>query len=334
MKILYCGPLRRWSLTEERFLALKALGHEVEAVDESQFLERGPYVLQKLQRHLLAGPGPAGYNREVVCRARDMRPDLVWIDQGGQIRSETAAALRATGARLLHHTTDYLGHNAYWFRHYLAAIAEYDVHVVTNELNVGILRERGARHVIVDEFAYAPDRHRPPVLSSDDRRLFGARAIFIGHWEPASERLVLALQRAGIDVRVHGPGWWRARALDAFRRLQPLHGVDYVKALASARLCLCFLSKRNRNQSAVRTFEIPAIGGFLLAERTADHRRYFDEGREAEYFDSTDELIDKARFYLQHDYARDAIAEAGHRRCVTSPYAWTDRCSRVLQLAV
>lgn len=333
MKILYCGPLRRWSLTEERMLALRALGHEVATVDERAFLDRGPFVVQKLQRHLLAGPGPSGYNAEVVRAARAFRPDLVWIDQGGQIRPETVAALKATGARLLHHTTDYLEHKAYWFRHYMAALPGYDVHVVTNALNVAILEARGARRVVVDEFAYAPDRHRPPVLSDEDRRQFGAAAVFVGHWEPSTERMVLALQRAGVDIRVHGPGWWRARGVDAFRRMRPLYGDAYVKALATARLCLGFLSKRNRNQSAVRTFEIPAVGGFLLAERTADHGRYFAEGAEAEYFGSPDELVEKARFYLSREYAREAVAAAGHRRCVTSPYTWVDRCERVLEMA-
>lgn len=331
MRILYSGPLRPWSLTEGRLRALAALGHDVVPLDETGFLERGPIVWQKFQRHLLMGPGADRYNRALTALARSVRPDLIWIDQGGQIRPDTVAELRATGARLLHHTTDSFWHRTYWFRHYFKAIELYDIHVVTNELNRPFLEKRGARCVILDEFAYDPERHRPPSLTSDERRRHAAEAIFVGHWEPPTERMVVALRSAGINVRVCGPHWWRARTMGDRRTIGPVHGAEYIGALAGARLCLGFLSKANQNQSAVRTFEIPAVGGFLLAERTADHQRYFAESTEAEYFDSPDELVDKARFYLRHSEARDAVAAAGHRRCTTSPYTWADRCRRILE---
>lgn len=311
--------------------ALRSLGHDVVALDEAAFLERGPFLLQKLQRHLLLGPGAARYNRELVRLARTTRPDLVWIDQGGQVRPETVSDLRATGARLLHHTTDFLECRAYWFRHYVRAAALYDVHVITNVLNEPLLAARGARRVVIDEFGYDRRRHVPPVLTDDDRRRYRAEAVFVGHWEPATERLVAALRRAGVDVRVHGPRWWRATSLSDRRSIRPIHGAEYLKALAAADLALCFLSKANRNQSAVRTFEIPAVGRFLLAERTADHQRYFREGAEAEFFGSAGELVEKARFYLGNPAAREAIAAAGRRRCLASPYAWEDRCGRILE---
>ncbi len=310
--------------------ALRALGHEVVPVDECQFLERGPGVVQTLQRHLLVGPGPAQYNRELVRRAASPRPDLIWIDQGGQIRRETVAALRATGARLLHYTSDAFWHRSYWFRHYFKALDLYDVHVITNELNRPFLKSRGVRHVVMSEFGYDPDLHRPPRVRSEDDRRHATGAIFVGHWEPVSESMVLALRRAGVDVRVHGPGWHRARGVHDRASIRPLHGPDYVAALAAAQLCLCFLSKPNRNQSAGRTFEIPAVGGFLLGERTADQQMYFAEGKEAEYFSSRDELIDKARFYLDRPESRAALAAAGHQRCTTSPYTHADRCDQIL----
>lgn len=311
--------------------ALRALGHEVVPVDECRFLERGPGLVRTLQRHLLIGPGSVRYNRELIRLAASARPDLIWIDQGGQVRRETVAALRATGARLLHYTSDSFWHRTYWFRHYFDALDLYDIHVITNELNRACLEGRGARHVVMSEFAYDPDLHRPPPLSGEARRRHAAGALFVGHWEPATERMALALRRAGVDVRVHGSGWHRARTLRDRRGIRPLHGADYVTALASAQVCLCFLSKLNRNQSAGRTFEIPAVGGFLLGERTADQQMYFTEGKEAEYFGSRDELIDKARFYLRHPASRTAMAAAGHQRCTTSPYTHADRCRQILE---
>jgi len=78
----------------------------------------------------------------------------------------------------------------------------------------------------------------------------------------------------------------------------------------------------NYNQTAARSYEIPACGTFLLAMRTPQHLESYVEGREAEFFETPDELVRKARFYLDHDAERRAIARAGHERCVGDQYTW------------
>jgi spore maturation protein CgeB len=68
----------------------------------------------------------------------------------------------------------------------------------------------------------------------------------------------------------------------------------------------------------------------LLADRTEEHCAFFEEGKEAEFFSSSEELIEKAKFYSGDEVARRRIAEAGLQRCVTSKYAYTHRLKAVL----
>jgi spore maturation protein CgeB len=100
--------------------------------------------------------------------------------------------------------------------------------------------------------------------------------------------------------------------------------------VAGSQITLGFLRELNPDQHTTRSFEIPAIGGFMLADRTEDHREFFEEGKEAEYFTSDDEFRDKIRFYLANEAARERIAKAGHERCMTSGYSYEDRIRTVM----
>jgi spore maturation protein CgeB len=91
------------------------------------------------------------------------------------------------------------------------------------------------------------------------------------------------------------------------------------------KLTLGLLNQDNRDLQTSRSFEIPACGGFMVAERTEEHRMYFEEDKEAAYFGSFEELRDKLRFYAAHEEVRQRIALAGYRRCLTSPYRYVDR---------
>jgi spore maturation protein CgeB len=109
-------------------------------------------------------------------------------------------------------------------------------------------------------------------------------------------------------------------------------GEEYAKTIASFDINLGIVSEWNRNHTASRTFQMPALGGFMIHQRNELVTRYFREDQEMVFFDSDDELVEKCRHYVEHPDERKRIAEAGRRRCVDSGYFELDRVKELLPL--
>jgi spore maturation protein CgeB len=186
--------------------------------------------------------------------------------------------------------------------------------------------------VLAIDNAYDPATHRPVELTEADRARYGTDVGFVGGYEQERAAQLLRLAREGFRVKLWGYAWERLRerpaGLDVTNRW--LDDAEYPKSVAATKINLGFLRKVNRDLQTTRSVEIPAAGGFLLAERTAEHERLFAEGREAEFFATTDELVAKCRYYLEHDDERLRIAGAGRRRCIEGGYSNAGQLSRVL----
>jgi spore maturation protein CgeB len=133
---------------------------------------------------------------------------------------------------------------------------------------------------------------------------------------------------------VSGPGWERlskrATPLAACVSGSGIWGQAYVETLGGARIGIGLLSKLCQDQFTTRSFEIPAAGALLLAERTEDHLALFEEDKEAVFFSTTHELRQKLRHYLANDTERAAIAERGRQKALAC-YQWSDVLAPALQ---
>ena len=65
------------------------------------------------------------------------------------------------------------------------------------------------------------------------------------------------------------------------------------------------------NGIPLRCFEIMGAGGFLLTSYAGDMLRFFNDGEHFVSFESTDDMLGKCAYYLEHEDEREAIARAG-----------------------
>ena len=72
----------------------------------------------------------------------------------------------------------------------------------------------------------------------------------------------------------------------------------------------------------------------MLAEHSTEHQRLFKDGKEAVFYKTPRDLIEKAKYYLKNRDARQAIGQAGRKRCLESDYSHDNRMAFMLNLAI
>jgi spore maturation protein CgeB len=354
MRLLFIGELAFGQTSLMRLRAFERLGFVTRGIDTIEPWFQVGWAARQLQRRLEIGPAINKINRIVLEAAAEFAPSLVWAEKQEFLRLETVVRLKRLGARVVHFTPDpYF--SVPWKRTRImdAALKGFDVLAYCKAYEK-LEYEAIGPEVVYMPLGYCDQIHRT-IRTSDPRWL--STVGFVGGWEPRRERLLGALVETGVDVKIWGKYWDllkngrpglrrsiilnRLSARDAFprgyqRSISPalrggeVYGDDYARAVSGARIGIGFLRKAWPDQHTTRTFEIPACGSMLLADRTDEHMRFFEEGTEAEFFDTKEELIDKVRFYTANEPARALIAEAGQARTEKSRYAYVHRITDML----
>jgi spore maturation protein CgeB len=362
MRVLFVGYLGRGQTSGMRCAALKRLGFDVMAIEAGGLWQQSGYVTRQLEQLTATGQRIELLNRMVLEAATRHQPQLVWTEKQEYLQPETIRELKNQGAVTLHYNPDpYFSLS--WKRTRLAdqCVGIYDALVVTKRYELQEYRRQASGRVLYSPLGFDPIGHAPPAAPRANAR---EKIVFVGGWEPRRERLLFAASQETPDVAMWGYGWSvaqrsRMNPLRALRlgRLTPgrafyfgaphqplsralrkgegsngeIYEDRYAEVVAGAQISLGFLRELNPDQHTTRSFEIPAIGGFMLADRTEEHCEFFEEGKEAEYFSSDEEFREKIVFYLRNEVARVRIAHAGHRRCMTSGYSYDDRIRVIMK---
>ncbi len=334
LKYLFTGSLLEYGTCEARRSGLIEMGRNVESLSYEPFFEYpkflGPFGRKMYSLQTLAGIGSGitDYGHRLLAISRQCKPDVIWIEKGHFVsRALLREIKRHTNALLVCYNTDDIRYARNGWRLHLPSIPEYDIYFTTNQFNVPELKAAGARQVVLTQMGYNRNLFTLRQVAAEDALRLGGDVGFIGHWEQATEEIILKLAANRVGIRVRGASWTKMKNKKMLKAIVEPHALsieDYTKAIISTKINLGINSTQSRNLSSGRTFEIPAAGGFLLGQRTSEHQSFYVEGKEAEFFDSAEELAEKISYYLEHDAERQSIALAGHQRCVSSGYSWQE----------
>jgi spore maturation protein CgeB len=268
------------------------------------------------------------WNDELVRAARAWRPDIVVVFKGVDVTLDTLAACPGI---LVHYHPDDSSNDANRSAAYAKAEAAYDLHVTTKTHNVAELTARGARSVLLLPCAYDRDWHVPVRRPTVPKFAAG----FIGSRRPDRVELIKHVaSRWKRKFCVCGSDWRRDPLLRLSATVSgPQLGLALSIAVAEAPIQLGLLNSANRDQHTCRSYEVPAAGGVLVAERTGEHARLLEEGKEALFFSSRQELEGHLERLIAEPATATRMSAAACRRIRAGGNTYEDRWDTILEAA-
>jgi spore maturation protein CgeB len=274
-------------------------------------------------------------NKALLAAAQSFQPNVVIVVMGFHITAAALAALkRENHAQIVNYATDDPFNSRLSNPDLVDSIPIYDAYACTKKEIMNDVRRAGCRSVHYVPFAYNPSLHfREQPATCDEVQRFASDVASIGEADadrvPFFQKLIETMPE--LDLALYG-GMWDRHPVTRRHARGSVRGRDFRLALGGTRIAINLIRRGNRDDHVMRTFEAPACGAFVLNERTSEHLELLAEDREAAYFSSPTEMVEKVRYYILRDRERDRIAQAGYKQITKGGNTYKDRLLQILDL--
>ncbi|MFH1461371.1 MAG: glycosyltransferase [bacterium] len=204
----------------------------------------------------------------------------------------------------------------------LNLLPSYNYFLSWSKLLIPILQMAGAKNVYYFPFAYDKDVYEKKIeLINLDQKKYKSDVSFAGTWDAQREEWLTKLINflPYLDLSIWGNNWQENLPSDSilkkFLKGNAVYRDELIKLSMLSKITLNFIRKQNMTSHNMRTLEVPAMGGFLLTQRTEEQSEFlFKEGESIECFSSIQELAEKIKFYLNNEKQRNYIAVNSKKR--------------------
>jgi spore maturation protein CgeB len=297
------------------------------------FLNKGLYnkVINKLSPDFFY----AKINKALLGFIDKKHYDVILVFKGMELFPETVKQLKDHAILTANYNAD---HPFVYYapgsgnHHVLDSIPHYDVHFSYAKKIVDQLQNSYNKQAYCIPFGYDS---RLNTTSPGETNQFKDRFLFIGAFDKQRARYLYQLQSDSLDI--YGEQKWSSR--NVFRpylkkayKNSALYGNEYVNAITTSLGILNLIRQQNMKEDShnMRTFEVPGYGGLLVSQRTTEQLEYFEEGKEAVFFDSVYELQEKMLYLSANTTVVNAMKQAAYNRSIRADYSYDQRSRQLL----
>lgn len=305
------------------FDLLKTLDDEIKII--SNYLNNRLSILERVFLKLRIPIDLHQFNKRIIIETKAFKPTHVIFIKPNNVYPKTIQFLKKSHPeiRYIFWTGDNMDKRFNSTLYFHKNKKEFDLNIISNKKYYDnlMLSKQLTSPVIYLEKGFDPRIHYPRV-----KKNYKKDVVFIGTYEKERFDYINYLAENGIEVHIYGNNW-NVKTHSKFLHIHgnEIIGDDFTKMIHQTRICLNFLRQINQDVITSRTFEIPASGGFMLSERTEFQKKYFKEDKDAVYFSSKKELLEKVVYFLNHDDEREKIRENGINVSVKKKYSLEER---------
>lgn len=315
MNILFVAPGS--SFTNQIAAALTAEGQVVTYCDDRvdyslPALARSVPFLWHLSRRISWWRARANrmLQEQVISIALRTGADILLATKGMNIRPETLNTLKQQGIRMVIWFPENAANEPY--RSWVGRVGPLWDYFFSFDPAIHTQIPAGSSTVIrVLPFAVDPAVYATEEPTDGDEQLYRSDVCFIG--APYPDRVRLLESVTDTNLKIWGWEGWKKTSLARYWQ-GPLTAAQSARTYASAGVCVNTNVLPHAEGVNVKTFEIPAAGGFQLTDHVAGLSDVLTIGEEVAVFEHPEEFRGNVQYWLAHPEERHAIAAAGRAR--------------------
>jgi spore maturation protein CgeB len=330
--ILLVGAAQRTSLEKMYIRAFMSKGFtQVDLLDVESGL---PFLLgNKVINRLVPGAGHSWAARQLLTHLREYKNyRLIIIFKGMQFNRRVLEDCRKLAPSALwvniYPDDPYnLASRAASNQNVIQSLTFYDAYCIWSLEIADRLRADGCKRVLYLPFGYDETFHVPNATTKQAREI---SVSFIGSWD--RNREVTLRQLYGHKVSIHGNRWNQAAVDFPLRHslsYRDVFGPEMSLIMTSSAICLNMLRPQNRGSHNMRTFEIPAMGGLMLTNRTQEQQKLFPENEACYMYGDAAELNSKINYILANKAEAERVRACGI--ALVQSHSYTNRAQYLLQ---
>ena len=335
MKILIIGSDKLYAIENAYLKYFREYGFEVKLYPaQTYFFD---YLHKSIVNKIAFRIGIKGIyktiNDELRKQILEIRPDVLFIFKGMEIFPESLIWARSKGVKIYNYNPD----NPFLFSgrgsgnsNITASIGLYDAHFTYN-LKVKSEMESSFNiptYWIPFGFDLSEIVYDSLMLEAEINKI-----CFVGNPDRYRIRFLYELAENGFIIDLYGVNWQRFIQHKNIIVHPPVFADKMWSILRKYRVQLNPLRIHNLDSHGMRSFEIPAVGGIMLAPRTSEHQMLFTEGKEAFYYSSTEEAMTQIGKLLSLNLEdAEKIRTNARLRSVSSGYSYKYRAHEILNI--